>query len=401
MPVLYSIILAFAVFIVSSCGKSKYDISKAHKITNSTLDSSLQEDQSLISDGVIITSAPNVSSLTPKKILGIKIYNHKFVISNSIIFYSSSNIVKAFNIVTQDKVWAARLDGVTKSNYISSISITEDKKTIVVTTKYGSVYAINASTGSIIWQISLNDILNSQVTSIGSRIFLYSGSGKTYALEEESGKTLWIYGAIDSDDIAISSSASPLAASTKFLISYSASGSLDILDTNSGGRISSIDLRNSFSVDSVFTAFGITRNPVFHGRTNIISIPLNNQISLVHLGRGIKMKDFSIVSRAMAGADNYLFILDSNDNIYAISTLTFKVKWSKVSRGGAAKYTDIFIVNDLIGAINKNKKSIEYYDVNTGKLRQSVPVGSSIEMAYTFGSAIYFSAKNGSLFVIE
>jgi outer membrane protein assembly factor BamB len=57
----------------------------------------------------------------------------------------------------------------------------------------GRVYAVRKSTGELLWAKQLDSQIASQLTVIGSRLYLGAEDGSAYAVEQQTGEVVWRY----------------------------------------------------------------------------------------------------------------------------------------------------------------------------------------------------------------
>jgi len=110
-------------------------------------------------------------------------------VADGVVFVSSRlpAAVYALNESTGIVLWSRSFGG----NVESSPAVARGRVFFGCNDRY--VYSLNSSTGSTIWSYSTGDDMSSSPAVADGKVFISSYSGKLYALDESTGELLWIH----------------------------------------------------------------------------------------------------------------------------------------------------------------------------------------------------------------
>lgn len=118
----------------------------------------------------------------------------------------------------------------------SGVSFDELSQTAVVVTRASGVVAINAQTGDMLWQSRLPTSVQAQALIAGNRVLLNANDGNIYALNLQTGQTVWRFAA-QRTGVGIQGGAKPLRLDGNTAVFGAADGRIYALDIEQGNAL--------------------------------------------------------------------------------------------------------------------------------------------------------------------
>lgn len=248
-------------------------------------------------------------------------------------------------------------------------------------------FALNLVNGEVLWKERLGD-LSSSPAICGDRVFVGSGPGILWALDQNTGERVWEF---ETEAAIISTPAcnglSSSTSSETVICFGSTDGYLYALDRENG------DLRWKFKAESgIYSSPAIKNGTVFFGSVDgyLYAVSLKDG-SLVW-----KFKTQADVYSSPAVADSLVYIGSNDYFVYAVNQKTGKLSW-KFETEGLVRSSPIAVGDKLFfGSYDGN-----FYVVNrfSGKLLWKYQTRGMISSspAYCDGK-IYMASEDGLLY---
>ena len=95
--------------------------------------------------------------------------------------------VDAINVMTGLQKWSTDVSGTAKIDTTPTVV----GNLVVVGSVNQRLYALNSTTGKVVWTTLLGDAIESSPSAAGAEIFLGADNGDVYCLQSSTGKVLW------------------------------------------------------------------------------------------------------------------------------------------------------------------------------------------------------------------
>ena len=304
--------------------------------------------------------------------------------------------------------WVATLDGQIRT------SVTVLGTTAYVGSFSGTVYALNAATGSTIWSFPTTDAVWSSPTVSDGKVFVGSNDWYVYALNAATGQKIWDFktgGGVFSSPTVLGS----------IVYVGSTDNNMYALDANTGAKIWNYStggqIRSSAAIVDGVIYFGaqngnfyaldaqtgskIWSSPTGDGDTYTNSSPAVNN-GVVYIGStdhnlyafkasdGTKLWTFlanNKVSSSPAVSNGEVYVGSEDGNFYAIATSTGSLQW-KYTTGGPV-YSSPALSGNLV-YVGSWDGTIYALNTATGNLAWSYQTGAGVFSAPTIAGGVLF-----------
>lgn len=233
--------------------------------------------------------------------------------------------VRAFSIEDGDRIWSTDLeDEIDDDGHIGG-GLAYERDRVFVATGFGVVFALNATTGEIIWSENTKIPLRAAPTVRGGRVFIITVDNTLIALDARDGSTLWTHSGAQ-ETASILGSASPAVESGIVIVPYT-SGELYALRSDTGRVLWQDNLVSIRRTDAVASLSQIRGRPLID-RGRVIAISHAGVMAAIDLRTGRR-----IWSRQIGGAESpwvagdFIYTITNDNELIAVSRDDGKVLW--------------------------------------------------------------------------
>jgi outer membrane protein assembly factor BamB len=201
-----------------------------------------------------------------------------------------------------------------------------DNGKLFVTTGFGSIFALDASSGKQLWKVDVGvPIVNAPVAS-GGRVFVSSQDNHFYALAQIDGRKLWDHQGI-TESAGILESTSAAVAGEYVVVPYSSGELFAIRITN--GRVAWSDmLTRTGNVTALSELDDIAGRPVID-RDMVFAISHSGLMVAINLNSGERVwsRDIGGIQTPWAAGD-FVYVLTTDATLLCLQRKDGKVKWT-------------------------------------------------------------------------
>lgn len=199
-----------------------------------------------------------------------------------------------------------------------------DNGKIFVATGFGTITALNASSGKQLWTKFLSVPVRSSPTAANGKVFITNSESQLFALSAEDGKEVWTSRGLP-EGAEVLSNVSPALSGNTLVVSYP-SGEVMALDANTGAQ-RWVDSVSRGTVGTTASSVGSTGRPVIDGDIVLAASPNGRVIaSSLKNGDRIWSKEINSDQAPIVSGDN-VFVLASHGAILALARKTGKIRW--------------------------------------------------------------------------
>lgn len=233
--------------------------------------------------------------------------------------------VSAFSASSGAKVWSADLTPENESSregFGGGLAI--EGGTLYATTGYGTVVAINPSSGAIQWTKALGEPIRNSPTVSGGKVFFVSTDNNLYALSASTGERLWKSRGLP-QSATLLSNASPAVAGGIVVAPFPA-GDVVAYQTSSGKAA----WRDSLSRTSETNAGGILADPArpVVDRGVVYAVSHGGRMVATSLASGARVWTKNVASTQMPWvAGDTIFVVDVAGRVSALGRNDGNVRW--------------------------------------------------------------------------
>lgn len=302
---------------------------------------------------------------------------------DKVFLLDNSGILSAYDLESKKRIFKKRIF---KKRYVKNYQnprISYDDNKILAIAGSNEIVAASAVDGKVIWSKTILSLPISKPVSDGKLVYTTTVDNKTYALNASDGELFWVSSGVDKPT-AIFGAAAPVIDKNILLTSYS-SGEIYALDKNSGEMLWSQDLNLSKATNSDFYLNDIDATPIV--KNDVVFAIGNGGLMMainIKTGNYLWKKEIAGIADFFASA-GFLFIVDKDDKLIALSQKTGAIKWvaqlpdfvnqkkpqSKIIYNGVILAGDKLIISDARGRLL-------VADPQSGKIEQTFKIGQRI-----------------------
>jgi len=296
---------------------------------------------------------------------------------------SSGGVLTSYNLALDKKNWKKRIFNrqYLKNYQTPKIGYFDGK--IFAIAGINQISAIDELSGEIIWSKKISSIPISSPVSDGKMVYVTTNNNKLYAFKESDGELQWTQSGI-SRPTAIFGAADPIIYKDFVIASYS-SGEIYAINKQSGEPIWSQNLNINKATNSDFYLNDIDATPLV--KDDIVYAIGNGGLMMA-----IKAEDGNYLwKKEIAGivdfwlAGKFLFLINNDDKLLAISKNTGGIKWiSQLPKLKKEKKPQTKIIYKGV-IMAGNHLLISRAD---GKLLVASPIDGEIEKTFDIGAQI-------------
>ncbi len=236
------------------------------------------------------------------------------------------NTVRAFDVSNGDRIWDRDLTEDEDDDDAMSGGIAYDNGRLFVTTGFAKVFALDARTGKVLWQRSVESPVHAPPTVDDGRVFVVTVENNLHALSTADGSTLWPPHRAISDLARILGGAAP-AVSGEAVVAAFSSGDLVALRTDNGRVAWTDSLATSRRTDEIASLAQIRALPLID-RGRVLAMSQGGMLAAIDLRTGQRLWDRDIGGLATPWlAGRYLFLITSDQDLVCVSADNGRVYW--------------------------------------------------------------------------
>ena len=232
-------------------------------------------------------------------------------VANEMVYVGAISNFYSFDAQTGEKIWefalknfsAPRLPTIANGKVFIGCYYTGPRLGLVGETVSNTLYVLNETDGEEIWEFITVDDVDSSVAVANGKVFL-SSYGKTYALDEETGKEIW--------NVSIESPSSLLVINNMVFV----------------GSPSGVYALNELTGSEIWSFATIWRTESLAFADDTLFIASCWNVSALNISNGNEFWNFTTEygSSSVVVADNAVIVC--SDKIYALNKSTGELFWS-------------------------------------------------------------------------
>ena len=248
----------------------------------------------------------------------------------------------------------------------------------------GQLSKFNARTGNIEWKVQLDKLPTRKVVKTGNKLIVVTASQSVYALDYQSGKSLWVFDSEDPDGIAVNS-VSPPVIHQKTVYVGMASGEVVAINLENGKKIWAHNpAYNNQRFHDVIGDMQVVDKILVLSRFDGIVAGINIENPAKPPAGWKEPKKFNTIT-ANAFRHGRMYIGTNNGYVYALNPRNGKKLWetfagtsvNSITPGETRLYTAG--ASGRINALNSQTGAVYWYDQIEGAVASKpVYVGKNI-----------------------
>jgi outer membrane protein assembly factor BamB len=251
----------------------------------------------------------------------------------------------------------------------------------------GNVYALNASTGVLLWSFSTNGYAVSSSPAVANGIvYVGSGDGNVYALNASTGGLLWSYGVGAFPGVE---SSPAVVNGVVYVSSYE--GNVYALNASTGAKLWSSDTGAIIYYSSPAVANGV----VYACNGTVESSQGPGIIVALNASTGAKLWSYdtgaSIGVSSPAVANGVVYVGSDNGNVYALNASTGALLWKYTT--GSYVYSSPAVANGVV-YIGSGDGNVYALNASTGAKLWSYTAGDTVISSPAVANGVVYVASS-------
>ena len=307
--------------------------------------------------------------------------------NNRVYTLDASGLLSAFNIENGETLWDVKLraenDNV-DDTALKGAGIAMANGVIFATTGYGTVYAVNAQKGNILWRKSLLTPLRIAPMVANNSVYVQSVDNKFYALNAKTGEEQWKYDISLENTTLVGGAPAAYSNDLDMVVTGFSNGEIQAFNASLGSPLwSDVLISNRKAYSSTFLNT-IKAAPVIEGET-VYAVGNANILTALDLRSGMRKweKEIGGVNTPLLIA-NTLYVVSNTNDLVAVNKENGDVLWATPINMGK-KSAEVMIFNPLMLdgrlVLALSDGTVYTFMPQTGKLLNTLDLGEDLNTA--------------------
>lgn len=275
------------------------------------------------------------------------------VVNNIVYTQDVEGTVSAFDLANGHKIFKQKLKPENKSDSGSTMNgsgLASDGKNIYALTGFGGVFALNASTGDILWRKDLDTPLRASPTVKGGTLLVQTIDNQLFAFDTADGSEIWTY-EISAEETVLAGSAAPAYDDQKeIVVAAFSNGELQAFNSRIGYPLWSNNLVGPSQFGSISQINTVKGLPVID-KGVVYATGNSNQTLAANIETGdiVWQRDIGSVNTPLVD-EQAVFIVSNNFELLALDKSTGETLWQKplLENIKAKKRRELYISDPLL-----------------------------------------------------
>lgn len=256
---------------------------------------------------------------------------------------------------------------------------------VFVGTGYGTVVALESTSGKKLWEKNVSSPIRSSPTAAGGRVFVVSSDGMARAFSAADGAELWTHQGLV-ERAALLTNTSPAVAGEHVVVPYP-SGDVVALRISDGQPAWTESLARTRLASSLGSMTDAARPVVDSG--TVFAVGHSGRMVATNLRDGQRLWSLNVPGiQAPLVAGEFVFVVDTGGQLMAITRRDGKVLWT-VRLPGSSTWSGPVLAGNRLW-LTSNKGQLVGADAATGKVDQTLNIGTPSYVApIVAGSRLY------------
>lgn len=249
------------------------------------------------------------------------------VVAEGLIFAMDADArVSAYEVTTGKRRWRVDLTPKKEDRGAFGGGFAYDRGALYVTTPYGYVYALEASTGNFFWKKRIGIPFRGAPTIDGNRLFAITYDNQLHAINAADGSVAWTYTGIP-ETATLTGAGSP-AADNGVVVAPFSSGELVALRADTGRVAWTDSLVRTVRTSSIATINDITASPVID-RGRVYAIGSSGRMVSIDVRSGERVWEQTIGgSQTPWVAGDFIYVITNDSEVLCLSRRDGRVRWT-------------------------------------------------------------------------
>lgn len=252
---------------------------------------------------------------------------------NVVFTVDAEGIAKAFRLDNGKQIWKRRLKPNNKEDKYASIAgggLAVYQERVFVTTGFGKVFALDITTGNIVWAYDLKTPIRIAPTVNNDLVIVQTLDNGIYALKTKDGSLLWKDKTESESTIMIGGAAPAYSPDKDLVVAAFSNGQLQAYKASTGTALWTEWLASGAATESLSEITSIKANPIIDG-DRVFAVGYNAPLVAIDVRTGVKLwqKEIAATSQPWV-AGEFLFVLTNDGDLAALNKQNGKIVWTTI-----------------------------------------------------------------------
>lgn len=256
------------------------------------------------------------------------------IVDDKLYVSSTTGTIESFDIGTGQHIWSN--DFFSKSHGISRLSfftgtyvnggLSYYNNIIYATAGLSEVIALDPVSGKTLWHSRLSSPSRSTPIGAGKMVIVQTVDNKTFALDSDTGKTIWTHLGIG-EDISMLTTYAPAVSGQNVIVQYS-SGEIFALNLITGNEVWAANISShTNSVNTEKHLYNVITSPTVDSGL-VLAFGNDGTIAAIKVSNGdlVWKKDIG-VNKQFWVSGNYIYAVINDNQLVCLHKPTGKVRW--------------------------------------------------------------------------
>ncbi|WP_299626616.1 PQQ-binding-like beta-propeller repeat protein [Pelagibius sp.] len=247
------------------------------------------------------------------------------VVGDLVYAMDARSLVSAFSTSGGRRVWRVDLEDDDEDDGFFGGGIAYDNGKVFVATGFAKVFALNASSGDVIWEHKAPAPMRSAPVISDGRVFVVTFDNQLIVLDAESGERLWNHVGVQ-ETAGLLGSASPAVAGNTVVVPYTSGEVLGML-TDSGRVLWSENLSAIRRIDPLADIAQIRGLPVID-RGLVLAVSHAGRMLAIDLRQGVRAWQAELGGVEMPWpAGDFVYVLTKDSQLVCLRRRDGRIRW--------------------------------------------------------------------------
>ena len=296
-----------------------------------------------------------------------------------IFVLDAANLVSAFSTSGGGRAWSASVAPAGENaNKAFGGGIAASGGRVFAVTGFGTVVALDASTGARLWERKLGAPIHSAPTVADGRLFATNTDGQVACLAVADGSILWTFHGSPQQAAALLSSTRPAIAGDAVIVPFT-SGDLVALKLDSGAPLWTDNVNGGKSV-SALASLSDPASPVANGGF-VYAASRSGRMIASNVETGSRAWSANVGGIDMPWvAGDALYMVDASSRLMALKRTSGEVRWAMKLPGEAKVWSGPVLAGGRLW-LTSSKGALVGVDPSTGQVTAQRELGESVYVA--------------------
>ena len=247
------------------------------------------------------------------------------VVGDLVYAMDARSLVSAFSTSGGRRAWRVDLEDDDEDDGFFGGGIAYDNGKVFVATGFAKVFALNASSGDVVWEHKAPAPMRSAPVVSDGRVFVVTFDNQLIVLDAESGERLWNHVGVQ-ETAGLLGSASPAVAGNTVVVPYS-SGEVLGMVTDSGRVLWSENLSAIRRIDPLADIAQIRGLPVID-RGLVLAVSHAGRMLAIDLRQGVRAWQAELGGVEMPWpAGDFVYVLTKDSQLVCLRRRDGRIRW--------------------------------------------------------------------------